>query len=43
MSKILFTKAVATGNDFIIVDDRAGGLNGLDSLAKLLCDRKRGV
>jgi len=41
--KIKFTKAVATGNDFVIVDGRAGGLKGLPELAKSLCDRKRGI
>ena len=42
-NKIQFTKAVATGNDFIIVDNRAGALTGLPGLSKELCDRKRGV
>jgi len=41
--KIKFTKAVATGNDFIIIDSRAGGLKELPKMAKLLCDRKRGI
>lgn len=41
--KIKFTKAVATGNDFIIVDNRAGGLKEISSLAKEVCDRKRGI
>ncbi len=41
--KLKFTKAVATGNDFIIVDDRSGVLKDLPGLAKGLCDRKRGI
>ncbi len=41
--KIKFTKAVATGNDFVIVDDRKGSLKGLSRLAKKVCDRKRGI
>jgi len=41
---IKFTKAVATGNDFIIVDNREEKLkNGLPELARRLCDRRRGV
>ncbi len=41
MKKIRFTKAVATGNDFIIVDNRASEIKrSLSGLAKKLCDRK---
>ena len=42
---IKFTKAVATGNDFIIVDNRAGGMKGkgLAQFAKKACDRKRAI
>jgi diaminopimelate epimerase len=41
---IKFTKAVATGNDFIVIDNRNSDLkNDLSALAKRLCDRKRGV
>ena len=40
--KIKFTKAVATGNDFIIVDNRKAALKGsLQAFAKSICDRKR--
>jgi len=41
---IKFTKAVATGNDFIIVDNRSSivGANAA-KLAKELCGRKRGI
>jgi len=45
-----FTKAVATGNDFIIVESRALRAGGaqeaktyLSGLARKVCDRKRGV
>lgn len=38
---IKFTKAVATGNDFIIVDNRDGGFGAnLPDIAKKLCDSK---
>ncbi|MDP3790813.1 MAG: diaminopimelate epimerase [Candidatus Omnitrophota bacterium] len=41
---IKFTKAVATGNDFIIIDNRNGQLgSGFSKTAKELCDRKYGV
>jgi len=41
MKKIHFTKAVATGNDFVIIDNRSGKFSkGLAGLAKKLCDRK---
>ncbi len=36
---IKFTKAVATGNDFVIIDNRSGSLKGLSGLAKNVCDR----
>lgn len=41
---IEFTKAVASGNDFVIVDNRKGGLS-LDwpSFAKKVCERKTGI
>jgi len=41
--KIKFTKAVATGNDFIIVDNCKGAIIDLPGLAKKVCDRKRGI
>lgn len=41
---IKFTKAIATGNDFIIVDNRGLVLkNNIDQLAKQLCDRIYGI
>ncbi len=41
---IKFTKAVATGNDFIIIDNRNSVLKGdLSGMAKRLCDRFYGV
>jgi diaminopimelate epimerase len=41
---IKFTKAVATGNDFIVIDNREGALKGdLAGLAARLCDRRRGI
>ncbi|MFA6141741.1 MAG: diaminopimelate epimerase [Candidatus Omnitrophota bacterium] len=42
--KIKFTKAVATGNDFVIVDNRQGNIGTkLSVVAKILCERKRGI
>ncbi len=39
-----FTKAVATGNDFVIIDNRRNSAKGsLPKFAKKACDRKRGV
>jgi len=45
-----FTKAVASGNDFIIVDNRTGQVSGKSgqgadwcSFAKKLCERKTGI
>ena len=52
MSDICFTKMVGTGNDFIIVDARAGartpaGRNGAArpwrAMSRALCDRHRGI
>ena len=42
---IQFTKAVATGNDFIIVDNRAGAIEEktLSLFARKACDRKRSI
>jgi diaminopimelate epimerase len=38
-----FTKAVATGNDFVIIDNRPGDAEDLPALARKLCDRKKAV
>jgi len=44
MKQIKFTKAVATGNDFVIIDNRRGVISGRFSLlAKTICDRKYSV
>jgi len=44
MKKLKFTKAVATGNDFIIIDNRASAIDrDIPALAKRLCDRKRSI
>ncbi|MDD5136752.1 MAG: diaminopimelate epimerase [Candidatus Omnitrophica bacterium] len=45
MGKIKFTKAVAAGNDFIIVDNRTGHLKEkeLARFTKKVCDRKRAI
>ena len=42
---IRFTKAIAAGNDFIIVDNRGKALkdNSKSTFAKKVCDRKRSV
>lgn len=41
MKKIKFTKMVASGNDFVVIDKNPGG--NLAALARVLCDRKFGV
>jgi diaminopimelate epimerase len=41
MPKIKFTKMVASGNDFIVVENR--GFKGLSLLARSLCSRKFGI
>lgn len=44
MRKMQFTKMVATGNDFIVIDARdKGGYFQENSLARFLCERKTGV
>jgi diaminopimelate epimerase len=43
VKKIEFTKAVATGNDFIIIENRSGSLKGPGSVARKLCDRKASI
>lgn len=41
---IPFTKVVGAGNDFVIVDNRRGALNGtLARLARRMCDRRDGI
>ncbi|MDD5495616.1 MAG: diaminopimelate epimerase [Candidatus Omnitrophica bacterium] len=41
---IKFTKAVATGNDFVIIDNRSSVLAGrLGEFARMACDRKRSI
>ncbi|TSA56265.1 diaminopimelate epimerase [bacterium] len=42
MKKINFTKMAATGNDFIVIDNRFSP-SGCRLLAKKLCDRKLGI
>lgn len=41
--RLEFAKAVATGNDFIIIDNRSGAVKGLSALARKLCERKRAI
>jgi diaminopimelate epimerase len=41
MKRIKFTKMVASGNDFIVIDKKISG--GIPSLARSLCDRKFGI
>ena len=40
---VAFTKVVATGNDFVIIDNRSLAFKGLPALARKLCDRKWAV
>jgi diaminopimelate epimerase len=41
MKRIEFTKMVASGNDFIVIDKKLPG--GIAALARSLCDRKFGI
>ena len=41
MNKIKFTKMVASGNDFVVIDKKPS--SNLRALAKTLCDRKFGI
>jgi diaminopimelate epimerase len=44
MTKVRFTKAVATGNDFIIVDNRSSDIKmQLSALSKKMCEKKRSI
>ena len=43
MKALAFTKAVATGNDFVIIDNRRAPIKSLSQLAKKVCDRKRSI
>lgn len=43
MEKIHFTKMVASGNDFIVIDNRAGMIEVTPSWVRRICQRKLGV
>jgi len=43
MRVIDFTKMVATGNDFVVIDNRKQALKQISRLACKLCDRKFGI
>jgi len=43
MRDLKFTKSVATGNDFMIVDNRSNLIKNLPALARKACDRKRSI
>jgi len=43
MRVINFSKMVATGNDFIVIDNRKQTLKSVAELARKLCDRKFGI
>jgi diaminopimelate epimerase len=38
-----FSKMVATGNDFIVMDNRHSGIGRLSDMARRLCDRRFGI
>ncbi len=42
MNKIKFTKMVASGNDFVVVESLPKGIS-IKKLTKEICDRKFGV
>jgi diaminopimelate epimerase len=41
--KLNFTKMHGLGNDFVVIDNRAGRLRGLSGKSKQLCDRRFGI
>ncbi|MBI2619977.1 MAG: diaminopimelate epimerase [Ignavibacteriales bacterium] len=43
MKKISFTKMSGAGNDFVVIDNRGGGLPDKPALARRLCDRHWGI
>ncbi|MEW6096724.1 MAG: diaminopimelate epimerase [bacterium] len=43
MNKISFTKMVASGNDFVVIDNRAGMIEVTPGLVRKICQRKLGV
>jgi diaminopimelate epimerase len=43
MTYIDFTKMVASGNDFVVLDNRKRKITGLPGLAKKICDRNFGA
>ncbi len=43
MKAINFTKMVASGNDFVVIDNRKKKIASLSNLAKKVCDRNFGV
>ncbi|NQT90090.1 MAG: diaminopimelate epimerase [Candidatus Omnitrophica bacterium] len=43
MRSLKFSKMVATGNDFVVIDNRLNRLSRVPDLARRLCDRKLGI
>ncbi|MBA3273677.1 MAG: diaminopimelate epimerase, partial [Chthoniobacterales bacterium] len=43
MPKVHFTKMNGAGNDFVMLDNRAGELQLSDAQISRLCDRHRGI
>jgi diaminopimelate epimerase len=43
MATITLTKCQGTGNDFVLLDDRAGEPRAYPALARALCDRRFGI
>lgn len=43
MREIPFYKMVATGNDFVVIDNRQGIIKASRHFARAICDRRRGV
>jgi len=43
MRKINFTKMVASGNDFVVIESAGSRVRGFAGLAKEICDRRYGV
>ncbi|MBI2167362.1 MAG: hypothetical protein HYU34_03830 [Candidatus Omnitrophica bacterium] len=43
MKEISFYKMAASGNDFVVIDNRARKVSNLPALTRAVCDRHRGV
>ena len=43
MKEISFSKMAASGNDFVVIDNRARKVSNFPALTRAVCDRHRGI